>query len=143
MDSYETKIDEIVQNIYNKNEINTLITAFELLIKLFQNIINNPNENKFKNFKLTNEAIKTKILIIPEIKDLLKVLGYENSSEDTLTFNNTNLKPLEFTCEVLNKKMIYLSYKKDRPKTPPKKEVVEVEGSYPIKLLIYDISNGS
>jgi len=142
MDNYETKIDGIIQKIYDNYEIQTLITAFELLVKLFQNIINKPTEDKFKNFKLTNEAIKSKILVITETIDLLKLLGYEKVSDDTMTFKSSNIKPLEFTVEVLNKKVLYLEYKLTRPKTPPKKEEVESEGTYKIKLLVYDISNG-
>ena len=59
-----------------------------------------------------------------------------------MTFKSSNIKPLEFTVEVLNKKVLYLEYKLTRPKTPPKKEEVESEGTYKIKLLVYDISNG-
>jgi len=108
MDNYETKIDDIIQKIYDNYEIQTLITAFELLVKLFQNIINKPTEDKFKNFKLTNEAIKSKILVITETIDLLKLLGYEKVSDDTMTFKSSNIKPLEFTVEVLNKKVLYI-----------------------------------
>ena len=142
MDNYETKIDDMIQKIYNNNKIETLITAFELLIKLFQNIINKPTEDKFKNFKTSNESIKSKILVIPEILELIKTIGYASVSDDTYTYKNSSVKPLEFTVEVLNKKVMYLEYKLTRPQTPPKKEEVEIEGTFKIKLLIYDISNG-
>jgi len=132
MDNLETKIEDIAQIIiYNTNyKIETLITAFELLVKLFQNIINNPNEDKFKNFKLTNEAIKTKILFITEITDLLKAIGYEKVNEESLTYKNTTVNSLEITVGILNKKLTYLEYKLTRPKSPPKKEELFVKVTY-------------
>ena len=58
--------------------------AFEILIKLFNNIINHPTEQRYRNFKKTNEIIKTKVLIIPEILSLLEVLGYSASDNPEL-----------------------------------------------------------
>ena len=83
-----------------------------MLMKLFKNIINNPTEEKFRNFKITNEAIKSKILVIPEILDLIITLGYinKNDDKDILTFTDTSVKLVEFVYELLNTKVIMLDY---------------------------------
>ena len=121
MENYQNTIDELVQNlIYNDIKIEVLISAFQLLAKLFQNIISNPTEEKFKIFKLTNEAIKTKILVIPETVSLLKSVGYESTNDELMTYKSNDMKPLEFTVDLLNKKIVYLEYRLTRPKTPPK-----------------------
>lgn len=56
--------------------------AFSLLLKMLSNITKNPNEPKFRNFKTTNEAIKSKILIIKENLDLMKETGFVDDNND-------------------------------------------------------------
>jgi hypothetical protein len=44
-------IDDILGNIYNSYNKKYVKEAFKILNILFNNIINNPNEEKFKIFK--------------------------------------------------------------------------------------------
>lgn len=69
-------------------------TCFEILQKLLTNIIEHPEEQKFKVFKKTNLIIKTKLLVIPEIIDVLNILGYEED-ENTYFYDGHSLDSLK------------------------------------------------
>ena len=99
------------------------ITCFQLLLRLFQNIISNPSENKYRNFKKTNELIKTKILQIPEILDFLFIIGYTETSNEILTYESDTLDNLTISIEVINN---LLSEKK----------------GYKVTIYQYDLTNG-
>ncbi len=99
------------------------ITCFQLLLRLFQNIISNPSENKYRNFKKTNELIKTKILQIPEILDFLFIIGYTETSNEILTYESDSLDNLTISIEVINN---LLSEKK----------------GYKVTIYQYDLTNG-
>ncbi len=65
-----------------KKRPNEYKTAFEVLSKLLNNIIQNPGEPKFRVIKKSNMIISSKLLSIPEIIDVLNVLGYEEGTGD-------------------------------------------------------------
>jgi hypothetical protein len=54
----EDPIDPIIETIYKKYPENYVRDAFKILNILFNNIINNPDEDKYKLFKKTNINIK-------------------------------------------------------------------------------------
>jgi hypothetical protein len=75
------KIIEIVENITSQNDIEITHTAFEILHKIFTNLMNNPNEEKFKFIKVNNAVILNKVLILNGcVNDLIEYIGY--SQED-------------------------------------------------------------
>jgi len=71
----DSLIETNLQEIKSKN-ISTYETAFKTLLILFENITKNPSDSEKRNFKTTNKAIKERILVIPEIKDFLELIGY-------------------------------------------------------------------
>lgn len=73
---------KIISDIEAKYNEDIYYHAFNLLIKLFNNIANNPNQPVYRQFKKTNEAIKTKILVIKETIELLKEVGYVGEGKD-------------------------------------------------------------
>ena len=75
-DSVKEIIDEMLKEIV-KNRPQQYKTAFEVLTKLLNNIIENPTEPKFRVIKKSNLVISSRLLNIPEILDVLNVLGYE------------------------------------------------------------------
>ena len=77
------KYIDIILDKYNELPVQE---AFHILLKLFNNIVNNPLEDKFKYFKKTNKTIKAKVLIIPEIIDLLKSMGYIDVDDESMVY---------------------------------------------------------
>lgn len=80
-DSVKDILDDMLKEIIKKRP-NDYKTAFQILLKLLNNIIQNPNEKKFRTFKKANAAISSRLLNIPEIVDVLNILGYEEKTID-------------------------------------------------------------
>ena len=93
-------IDKIVSDIYSNYNEKYVKDAFVIVKKLFNNIINNPDETKFKIFKKTNINIQLKVLIIKEFLDLIKSLGYEDKDEECLIFKG-DISRLKYATYVL------------------------------------------
>lgn len=96
----EDPVDKIIGDIYNKYNGKYVKEAFKILNKLFNNIINNPDEDKYKIFKKTNGNIQLKVLIIKECKDLIDSLGYIEKDEERLIFKG-DIKRLKYATYVL------------------------------------------
>ena len=96
----EDPVDKIVEDIYNKYNGKYVKEAFKILNMLFNNIINNPDEDKYKIFKKTNGNIQLKVLIIKECKDLIDALGYEEKDEERLVFKG-DVKRLKYATYVI------------------------------------------
>ena len=103
MDNGADEIAKIVEDIYNSYNVNRVMEAFKILNKLFSNIINNPDEEKFKVFKKSNINLQLKVLIIKETLDILKSLGYQEADEERLIFKG-DVKRLKYaTYSMTNK----------------------------------------
>ena len=103
-DLIQGMLDEIVQSSPNDYK-----TAFEILSKLLSNIVTNPEEKKFRIIKRTNPIIQTKLLKIPQIIDLLNILGYEEGTgenENNLIYEGYSLDSLNDCLSLLKQ---YLS----------------------------------
>ena len=98
-------VDKIIETIYNKYNGKYVKEAFKILNMLFNNIINNPDEDKFKIFKKTNGNIQLKVLIIKECRNLIDILGYEELDEERLVFKG-DIKRLKYATYVLKKHML-------------------------------------
>jgi len=75
-DSIKDILEGMLKDIVSKRP-NDYKTAFGILTKLLNNILENPNEPKFRVVKKSNLAISTKLLNIPEMIEVLEILGYE------------------------------------------------------------------
>lgn len=55
--------------------------AVEIILKLVRNVVENPSEAKYRNFKRSNPVIATKVLSTTEGLEMLKSLGFELESD--------------------------------------------------------------
>ena len=101
MEGIKEILKDMFSDIYKSHPIDAK-SAFEILIKLFQNILNHPTEAKFRTFKKTNQTIKTRVLIIPEIIDVLQVLGYTDSTNELMIYEGDSLSNFQIAIEVIN-----------------------------------------
>ena len=121
MESIKEILNETFSEIL-KTDRTKAIRAFELLIKLFQNILNNPSEPKFRNFKKTNKLIQSEILIFPNIIDSLYIMGYveDKDDENILLYQADSLENFIIAIEILKK----------------------LSEGVPVKVFQYDLTNG-
>lgn len=108
-------------------------TAFQLLEKLFSNIVNNPAEPKFRKFKKTNEHLKAHVLIIPEILDILSVIGYAEGTKenaDFLIYETDSLENLKDSLAII------------RDKLSSGVAQAHLDGAEKVTVYQYDLTNG-
>lgn len=104
-DSIKEILEEQIQDIVTKRP-NEFKTAFEILTKLLNNIIEHPEEPKYRVLKKTNIVISTKLLIIPEIIDVLNILGYEEGTgekENCMLYEGNCFETLKDCVEIIKK----------------------------------------
>lgn len=73
---YETRYRHLSRVLYASNEKNIIKPGLELLIKLCENIKNQPLEAKYKSFRCKNSTIKKKLLSMNGISLVLNSLGF-------------------------------------------------------------------
>ncbi len=65
------------------------------------NIVRQPNEDKFRQFKKSNQAIKSRVLVIKETLDIIKEIGYVELDSDLLAFQNSDITNINTAIKVL------------------------------------------
>lgn len=127
----EQSLDNVFRKIVKDNEREHLVEGLNILTKLFNNIKTNPSEQKFRNFKVTNETLKTKVLSINGSLNLLESIGYKKKDEEFFIFDSEDCSNLELAIDLINK--ICDNYEEF---------IEECQTGYKVTLLIYDLSNG-
>ena len=108
-DIIESQLKEIITNRPSEYK-----TAFEIMTKLLKNIIEHPDDPKFRVIKKSNAVISSKLLIIPEIVGLLEILGYEEGTgeqKDCYVYDGTFFETLKDCLNVINKLLSNPGYK--------------------------------
>ena len=138
MESEGDEIDTIIEDIYNNYNGKRVLEAFKILNKLFNNIINNPDEEKFKIFKKSNINLQLKVLIIKECQDILKSLGYTELDEERLLFKG-DVRRLKYATYSMTKKIHKIEEALDKQKKDEeekKQEEIRKEFEEKNKILI-------
>ena len=89
-------------------------TALEIMTKLLKNIIEHPEDPKFRVIKKSNAIISSKLLNIPEIVGLLDILGYEEGTDDKkdcYIYDGSFLETLKDCLNIINKLLSNPGYK--------------------------------
>lgn len=148
MESQNQEIEKILIEVFKANPITQVKECFTLLNKLFSNIVANPNEMKFRNFNMNNEHLKTKVLNLERTIELMACLGYSESKEnaDILVLESKDLSSVNSAIELINKCLVMIerkmNFKTDESQNNNLNDKEASEGGLPVKLLIYDITNG-
>jgi len=103
-DSIKDILDNMLKEIVKKRP-NEYKTAFEVLTKLLKNILENPNETKFRIIKKSNTIISSRLLNIPEMIEVIEILGYElgtGEQENCYVYEGNCFESLKECLEILN-----------------------------------------
>lgn len=127
----KTEYKQIIKQIIYKYNHKPILEAFNILLKLFNNIINYPRDSKFKNFKKSNLIIRNKILIIDEALSLIYVLGYTKTDDDEILSFNGDYNNLLECVKYLNKKVKELEYEiKIKENSEKKQEEKKIKSTF-------------
>ena len=152
-------LESILKTITTKYDSERVITALDLITKLLSNVLNQPEEEKFRKFKKTNEAIKTKILNITECAYLMKEIGYNDIDDDFMSYTDSNIDSIKIAVDLFTKQINLLEagnnseeenmnenrkmfLKQEEEDQFDEEELDDGVERYPIKILVYDISDG-
>ena len=112
-DSIKDILDGLLKNIVTKRP-NEYKSAFGILTKLLNNILEKPEEPKFRTVKKSNFVISTRLLNIPEMIEVLEILGYEpgtGEKEDCYVYEGNCFDSLKDCLEIMNKLLTNPGYK--------------------------------
>ena len=127
----KTEYKQIIKQIIYKYNHKPILEAFNILLKLFNNIINYPRDSKFKNFKKSNSIIRNKILIIDEALSLIYVLGYTKTDDDEILSFNGDYNNLLECVEYLNNTVKELEYEiKIKENSEKKQEEKKIKSTF-------------
>jgi hypothetical protein len=91
VDPTEDKINGIILESMKIHKEEDLLESYKVLLKLFQNLYANSNVEKFKLFNKGNATIKSKVLKIPEVLDILSILNYQTKEGEVLIWMGTDV----------------------------------------------------
>jgi hypothetical protein len=94
-------IKSTCEKIVKKYKEDIVRDAFSLISKLLNNILSKPNEDKFRNFKKTNELIKSKILILKETQQLMYEIGYRDLDSEYMVFQGQDLTNIKTAVKII------------------------------------------
>ena len=142
----ESQIKGIISEAVLANDPETIMTCFELLSKLFKNIIDNPKEPKFRQFNSENQHLKGKVLNIPQISLLIEIIGYcESETKGILVISDDLLGNIEI-CYKEIQSFIKLNEKSKIDKIESFTNVDKYQnndinkGKYKVTLYVYDLT---
>ena len=87
--------------IKNSNKEEECLTGLNILKKLLENIKNNKTELQYRLIKTSNKVIKTKLMNLIGINELLIKIGFE-LKDDNYYFNNNNFDNIEISLGILH-----------------------------------------
>ena len=130
-DSIKDILDGMLNDIVQKRP-NQYKTAFNILFKLLNNILEHPDEPKFRVIKKSNQIISSQLLTIPEITEVLEILGYEEGSgerKDCLVYDGNRFESLKECVQLLTNLL-------------QNSQNTQQTGKYKVMLYQYDLTQG-
>ena len=108
-----------IEDINKQNPQNKVLQGYKILLKLLQNIHNNPSELKFRLIKTENTVIKSNLLNLKKITELILYLGYTESN-NFYEYKEDKMDKIDICIGVLNQyieKIGEKEYEKEAAKT--------------------------
>lgn len=75
--SSSTIDDKLIKNLECFNSMETYVDGVAILLKLLDNVIREPQNNKYRTIRLENKVIKEKLLCLNGIRELLTSIGFQ------------------------------------------------------------------
>lgn len=112
--------ESLVLALEHANGKENYVNGVETLLRLLDNIIREPHNSKFRSVRLENQTIKTKLLAVDGMRELMAEIGYVES-DGTLTL------PATVVVAKLRKYRDYINERKELVKNPPSMSSTSIE----------------
>lgn len=118
-------LPEIFSGLRAKYDAERLAEAVRLLIKLFENIENNPVEVKYRSVKRTNPTLQSKVFCFSGIERVFQELGFIEDGE-FFRFNQQSIQPISQALILLRAQEVQLQVHQPQNEEA-RKRLAEVE----------------
>ena len=102
---------DLIEKIKNRNPVEQTSKGMKILKQLLSNIINKPEELKFRIIKTTNPNISNSLMNLNGILDLLYYLGYQAKNDGNFILENSDLDNINLCLNILNSDISQFSQK--------------------------------
>ena len=142
MESEVLEIKKLLYTSLNKYSLIDFKTSMKYVLKLLSNIIENPEESKYRKFNKNNDCIKAKILNIKESEHLLKLIGYEEQGDNQLVYEK-EIEKIKVANETLKAFLNELKLDKNKSKNIVENEKPVLENNDICRIKSFTINDKS
>ncbi|XP_073848899.1 N-glycanase Pngl [Musca autumnalis] len=97
-----------------RNTKEAYLEAVRIILLLLDNIINNPNEEKYRTIRMENKTIKEKLLTLEGCVELLTAIGFQRNNEQYTLPRDAPLKLIrEYRDALIKRREFWLNRKDD------------------------------
>lgn len=97
----------ILANLKERYDQEKLVEAVRLVIKLFENIVNNPTEEKYRSVKKSNVTLQSKVFCFSGIERIFTELGFTQDGE-FYRIGNQSIMPIRDAVIILRAQEVSL-----------------------------------
>ncbi|KAJ0401213.1 hypothetical protein ATCC90586_010166 [Pythium insidiosum] len=77
----EIRIFQALSSLQRRQDVDLISKALALVLKIISNVIDNPNQAKYRSIRKTTNAFSTRIAIFSECLEILESVGFEQQDE--------------------------------------------------------------
>lgn len=103
-ESFDEQLTQLFEDLELRNSPEACKTAYEVLERLFSNIVQNPEDDRFRVVKKRNQVVQSKLLPCVGMQALLSFLGFSALDQDNLIFKG-DMANLEIAMVVANSRL--------------------------------------
>jgi len=100
-ESFDEQLTQLFEDLELRNTPGLCETAYEVLERLLSNIVQNPEDDRFRVLKKRNQVVQSKLLPCVGMLALLSFLGFTALDQDNMIFKG-DLSNLEIAMVVAN-----------------------------------------
>lgn len=103
-ESFDEQLTQLFEDLELRNTPSLCETAYEVLERLLSNIVQNPEDDRFRVLKKRNQVVQSKLLPCTGMVALLSFLGFTALDQDNMIFKG-DLSNLEIAMVVANSRL--------------------------------------
>ena len=118
----EMALDQLIANVSDERRLKT---ALNVLVHCCSNILEHPEEEKYRKLRIDNEALQKKLLHLPGAVDCLNSIGFTQDEGDSraLVLRDPDLELISVAAAIFRDSLQGFDLLKTRTFKPPRKEV--------------------